>query len=234
MTGIKLMMIGGGSNQEAAGDVSYAAGYSGGVYEPQGWDTVTLELQGVGGMYAYGPPWPYGQGGGTKITKTGVVPADVDLDVGNKLICAGAGGGNGGDGGITTFVLYSGGPGGAATVADINGTQVVAAGGGGDGGLTSDPAHARAGLPELTAVASQYAAASDLNGADGVKPPTPGGCYYGGGGGGGAGVWGGSSGAVGYGGSGGGNGSTTNGSINFTTRTADHNHGNGSAKVSWG
>jgi hypothetical protein len=231
MTGIKLMMIGGGSNKEAAGDVSYAAGYSGGVYEPEGWDTVTLELQGVGGMYAYGPPWPYGQGGGTKITKTGVVPADVDLDVGNVKICAGAGGGNGGSGGISSMVPFSGGPGGAATVADIDGTQVVAAGGGGDGGLTTDPAHARAGLPELTAVASQYAAATDKNGADGTPS---GGCYYGGGGGGGAGTTGGSSGNPSNGGSGGGNGSTTTGSINFTTRTVDHNTGNGSAKVSWG
>jgi hypothetical protein len=231
MTGIKLMMLGGGAVEpEDPGDITYAAGYAGSIYEPIGWDTVDLELKGSCGRSYNSSGWSL-SGKGSLVTKDGVVPGDVTLGVAN-MISGGTGVGYGGTGGST---LYGGGNGGASTMANIDGTKTFAGGGGGDGGPVPGGGD-RPGNIEGEIAGTPGYTSSNLNGGDGYCSPTgpaPCNCYYGGGGGGGGGTQGGYGGAPRNGGSGAGQGST-GGSINYTTVTVGNNGGNGSAKVSWG
>ena len=230
MTGIKLMMLGGGISAEDPGSVTYSAGYGGSIYEPVGWDEVTLTMAGAGGEKRAGGGYSTG-GLGTKITKTAVTPSAVTLYVasGNGKP-AGSPAGQGGSGGVVYHTSFNGAIGGAASAAAISGTNTVAAGGGGDSGKGNLAAPGVIGRPELGTPFYSTQQPTDENGVNGGG----GGNYYGGGGGGGGGTTGGAGGNTSKGGEGGGNGTTDEGSINYTTRTAGDNAGNGYTIVSWG
>ena len=190
MTGIKLMMLGGGVGQEDPGSVTYSAGSSGAIYEPSGWDTVDLEIAASCGQTnkqngaGFSPT-----GKGSMITKDGVAPADVTIYVASGRTVPGSSpGGTGGNAGVTNHTWSDGGYGGAASVADVSGTASVAAGGGGDSGGGSINV-SRQGRPENYGYHYCYDPSwipTTPNGGNGAGAAYAG--YYGGGGGGGGGV----------------------------------------------
>ena len=128
MAGIKLMMVGGGAvAPEDPGSVTYSAGYTGSIYEPIGYDTVTLTMGGVCGEKRAADGGGFStEGLGTKITKTGVTPSAVTLYVANGRTVPGSSpGGTGGLGGVVFHSTYNGAIGGAATAAAISGTNTA-------------------------------------------------------------------------------------------------------------